>query len=340
MAIKVGINGFGRIGRSVLRAAKLIRKSDFDFVAINDLTDPEKLSTVLKYDSVHGTYPGEISISNGNLSVDGDIIKMVSERNPVDLPWGELDVDFVIEATGLFRERKQLEGHLDAGAKKVILTVPPKDDIDATIVLGVNDDTLTGEEKIISNASCTTNCAATVTKVIHEAFDIKRGFLSTIHAYTMDQKLLDYPHKDMRRARAASLSIIPTSTGAAKTLGVVLPSLAGKVDGMSFRVPIPDGSIVDLIFEVNKSTTVEEINKVMKEATEKEMKGYIEYTEDPIVSVDIKGNIHSAIFDSELTRAMDPNFIKVSAWYDNEMGYACRVVDLISKISELSGAAS
>ncbi|TFB12494.1 type I glyceraldehyde-3-phosphate dehydrogenase [Candidatus Marinimicrobia bacterium MT.SAG.3] len=340
MAIKIGINGFGRIGRSVLRAAKLIRKSDFDFVAINDLTDAEKLSTVLKYDSVHGTYPGEISISNGNLSVDGDIIKMVSERNPADLPWGELDVDFVIEATGLFRERKQLEGHLDAGAKKVILTVPPKDDIDATIVLGVNDDTLTGEEKIISNASCTTNCAATVTKVIHEAFDIKRGYLSTIHAYTMDQKLLDYPHKDMRRARAASLSIIPTSTGAAKTLGVVLPSLAGKIDGMSFRVPIPDGSIVDLIFEVNKSTTVEEINKVMKEATEKEMKGYIEYTEDPIVSVDIKGNIHSAIFDSELTRAMDPNFIKVSAWYDNEMGYACRVVDLISKMDELSGAAS
>ena len=340
MAIKIGINGFGRIGRSVLRAAKLIRKSDFDFVAINDLTDAEKLSTVLKYDSVHGTYPGEISISNGNLSVDGDIIKMVSERNPADLPWGELDVDFVIEATGLFRERKQLEGHLNAGAKKVILTVPPKDDIDATIVLGVNDDTLTGEEKIISNASCTTNCAATVTKVIHEAFDIKRGYLSTIHAYTMDQKLLDYPHKDMRRARAASLSIIPTSTGAAKTLGVVLPSLAGKIDGMSFRVPIPDGSIVDLIFEVNKSTTVEEINRVMKEATENDMMGYIEYTEDPIVSVDIKGNIHSAIFDSQLTRAMDPNFIKVSAWYDNEMGYACRVVDLISKISELSGAAS
>ena len=340
MAIKIGINGFGRIGRSVLRAAKLIRKSDFDFVAINDLTDAEKLSTVLKYDSVHGTYPGEISISNGNLSVDGDIIKMVSERNPADLPWGELDVDFVIEATGLFRERKQLEGHLNAGAKKVILTVPPKDDIDATIVLGVNDDTLTGEEKIISNASCTTNCAATVTKVIHEAFDIKRGYLSTIHAYTMDQKLLDYPHKDMRRARAASLSIIPTSTGAAKTLGVVLPSLAGKIDGMSFRVPIPDGSIVDLIFEVNKPTTVEEINRVMKEATENDMMGYIEYTEDPIVSVDIQGNIHSAIFDSQLTRAMDPNFIKVSAWYDNEMGYACRVVDLISKISELSGAAS
>ena len=340
MAIKIGINGFGRIGRSVLRAAKLIRKSDFDFVAINDLTDAEKLSTVLKYDSVHGTYPGEISISNGNLSVDGDIIKMVSERNPADLPWGELEVDFVIEATGLFRERKQLEGHLNAGAKKVILTVPPKDDIDATIVLGVNDDTLTGEEKIISNASCTTNCAATVTKVIHEAFDIKRGYLSTIHAYTMDQKLLDYPHKDMRRARAASLSIIPTSTGAAKTLGVVLPSLAGKVDGMSFRVPIPDGSIVDLIFEVNKPTTVEEINRVMKEATENDMMGYIEYTEDPIVSVDIKGNIHSAIFDSQLTRAMDPNFIKVSAWYDNEMGYACRVVDLISKMDELSGAAS
>ena len=339
MAIKVAINGFGRIGRSVLRAAKLIRKADFDFVAINDLTDPEKLSTVLKYDSVHGKYPGEISISNGNLSVDGDIIKMVSERNPADLPWGELDVDYVIEATGLFRERKSLEGHLNAGAKKVILTVPPKDDIDATIVLGVNDDILTGEEKIISNASCTTNCAATVTKVIHEAFDIKRGFLSTIHAYTMDQKLLDYPHKDMRRARAASLSIIPTSTGAAKTLGVVLPSLAGKVDGMSFRVPIPDGSIVDLIFEVNKPTSVKEINSVMKEATENDMKGYIEYTEDPIVSVDIKGNIHSAVFDSELTRAMDPNFIKVSAWYDNEMGYACRVVDLISKMNELSGAA-
>ncbi len=340
MAIKVAINGFGRIGRSVMRAAKLIRKADFDFVAINDLTDPEKLSTVLKYDSVHGTYPGDISIKDGNLSVDGDVIKMVSEREPADLPWGELDVDFVIESTGLFRERAQLEGHLSAGAKKVILTVPPKDDIDATIVLGVNDDILTGEEKIISNASCTTNCAATVTKVIHEAFNIKRGFLSTIHAYTMDQKLLDYPHKDMRRARAASLSIIPTSTGAAKTLGVVLPSLAGKIDGMSFRVPIPDGSIVDLIFEIEKATTVEEINKVMKEATENGMHGLVEYTEDPIVSVDIKGNIYSAVFDAELTRALDPNFIKVSAWYDNEMGYACRVVDLVLKMNELSGVSS
>ena len=340
MAINIGINGFGRIGRSVLRAAKLIRKADFDFVAINDLTDPEKLSTVLKYDSVHGKYPGEISIKDGNLSVDGDVIKMVSQRNPEDLPWGELDVDFVIESTGLFRERAQLEGHLRAGAKKVILTVPPKDDIDATIVLGVNEDTLTGKEKIVSNASCTTNCAATVTKVIHEAFNIKRGYLSTIHAYTMDQKLLDYPHKDMRRARAAVLSIIPTSTGAAKTLGVVLPSLAGKIDGMSFRVPIPDGSIVDLVLEVEKSTTVEEINRVMKEATENSMKGYVQYTEDPIVSVDIKGNIYSAIFDAELTRAMDPNFIKVSAWYDNEMGYACRVVDLVLKMNELSEAAS
>jgi len=340
VSIKVAINGFGRIGRSVMRAAKLIRKADFDFVAINDLTDPEKLSTVLKYDSVHGTYQGEISIKDGNLSVDGDVIKMLSERKPADLPWGELEVDFVIEATGLFRERAQLEEHLNAGAKKVILTVPPKDEIDATIVLGVNGDILTGEEKIISNASCTTNCAATVTKVIHEAFTIKKGFLSTIHAYTMDQKLLDSPHKDMRRARAASLSIIPTSTGAAKTLGVVLPSLAGKIDGMSFRVPIPDGSIVDLIFEIEKATTVEEINKVMKEATENRLEGLVEYTTDPIVSVDIKGNIHSAIFDAELTRAMDPNFIKISAWYDNEMGYACRVVDLILKMNELSKAAS
>ena len=340
MAIKVAVNGFGRIGRSVLRAAKLIRKADFDFVAINDLADPEKLSTVLKYDSVHGTYPGEISIKDGNLSVDGEVIKMLSERKPADLPWGELEVDFVIEATGLFRERAQLEEHLNAGAKKVILTVPPKDEIDATIVLGVNGDILTGEEKIISNASCTTNCAATVTKVIHEAFTIKKGFLSTIHAYTMDQKLLDYPHRDMRRARAAVLSIIPTSTGAAKTLGVVLPDLAGKVDGMSFRVPIPDGSIVDLIFVIEKATTVEEINKVMKEATDNGMEGLVEYTTDPIVSVDIKGNIHSAIFDAELTRAMDPHFIKISAWYDNEMGYACRVVDLILKMNELSEAAS
>ena len=336
MAIKVAVNGFGRIGRSVVRAAKLIRKADFDFVAINDLNDPEKLSTVLKYDSVHGTYPGEISIKDGNLSVDGNVIKMLSERKPSDLPWGELEVDFVIEATGLFRERAQLEEHLNAGAKKVILTVPPKDEIDATIVLGVNGDILTGEEKIISNASCTTNCAATVTKVIHEAFTIRKGFLSTIHAYTMDQKLLDYPHKDMRRARAASLSIIPTSTGAAKTMGVVIPDLAGKVDGMSFRVPIPDGSIVDLIFVIEKATTIEEINKVMKEATENGMKGLVEYTTDPIVSVDIKGNIHSAIFDAELTRALDPNFIKISAWYDNEMGYACRVVDLILKMNELS----
>jgi len=340
MAIKVGINGFGRIGRSVMRAAKLIRKADFDFVAINDLADPAKLCTVLKYDSVHGTYDGEVSISDGNLLVDGDEIRMVSEKNPADLPWGELDTDFVIESTGLFRERKELEGHLNAGAKKVILTVPPKDDIDATIVLGVNDDTLTGEEKIVSNASCTTNCAATVTKVIHEAFNIEKGFLSTIHAYTMDQKLLDYPHKDMRRARAASLSIIPTSTGAAKTLGVVLPDLQGKIDGMSFRVPVPDGSIVDLIFVVEKSTSVNEINEVMKEASENSMKGLVQYTEDPIVSVDIKGNIYSAVFDAELTRVMDPNFIKVSAWYDNEMGYACRVVDLITKMHELSGRGS
>lgn len=336
MAIKVGINGFGRIGRSVMRAAKLIRKADFDFVAINDLTDPSKLCTVLKYDSVHGTYPGEVKIDNGDLSVEGDKIKMVSERDPANLPWGELGVEIVVESTGLFRERSQLEKHLSAGAKKVILTVPPKDDIDATIVLGVNDDILTGEEKIVSNASCTTNCAATVTKVIHEAFNIKKGFLSTIHAYTMDQKLLDHPHPDMRRARAASLSIIPTSTGAAKTLGVVLPSLAGKIDGMSFRVPIPDGSIVDLILEIEKPTTVEEINKVMKEAAEGEMKGIIEYTEDPIVSVDITGNVNSAIFDAGLTRAMDAKFIKVSAWYDNEMGYACRVVDLITKLHSLS----
>lgn len=336
MAIKVGINGFGRIGRSVMRAAKLIRKADFDFVAINDLADPSKLCTVLKYDSVHGTYPGDVIIDNGDLSVEGDKIKMVSETDPANLPWGELGVEIVVESTGLFRDRSQLEKHLSAGAKKVILTVPPKDDIDATIVLGVNDDILTGEEKIVSNASCTTNCAASVTKVIHEAFNIKKGFLSTIHAYTMDQKLLDYPHPDMRRARAASLSIIPTSTGAAKTLGVVLPSLAGKIDGMSFRVPIPDGSIVDLIFVIEKPTTVEEINKVMKEAAEGEMKGIIEYTEDPIVSVDITGNVNSAIFDAGLTRAMDEKFIKVSAWYDNEMGYACRVVDLITKLHSLS----
>lgn len=340
MAIKVGISGFGRIGRSVLRAAKLIRKADFDFVAINDLADPAKLSTVLKYDSVHGTYQGEVSISDGNLLVDGDEIIMLSQKNPADLPWGEFDTDFVIESTGLFRQREELEGHLNAGAKKVILTVPPKDEIDATIVLGVNDDTLTGEERIVSNASCTTNCAATVTKVIHEAFNIEKGFLSTIHAYTMDQKLLDYPHKDMRRARAASLSIIPTSTGAAETLGVVLPDLQGKIEGMSFRVPIPDGSIVDLIFVVEKSATVNEINEIMKEAAENSMKGLIQYTEDPIVSVDIKGNVHSAIFDAELTRAMDANFIKVSAWYDNEMGYACRVVDLITKMHDLSGGGS
>ena len=265
--IRVAINGFGRIGRSVVRAAKKM-DANINFVAINDLVEPSNLATVLKYDSVHGIYPGKIeTVGKDVLKVDGDHIKWLSVKDPQKLPWKDLEIDIVIESTGIFRYRKDLESHIDAGAKKVILTVPPKDELDSTIVLGVNNSTLKGDEKIVSNASCTTNCAGVLCKPIQDNFGIKEGYLVTVHAFTMDQRLLDYPHADMRRARAASQSIIPTSTGAAKTLGQVIPDLRGKIDGMAYRVPVPDGSVVDLALELESKATVDDINKVMKEAS-------------------------------------------------------------------------
>ncbi len=330
--IRVAINGFGRIGRSVVRAAKKMN-ADINFVAINDLVEPDKLATVLKYDSVHGIYPGSIEVVDGDvLKVDNDHIKCLSIKDIGDLPWDELDIDIVIESTGVFRHREHLEKHINAGAKRAVLTVPPKDELDATVVLGVNDHILTGEEKIVSNASCTTNCAATLCKPIQDNFGIKEGFLITVHAFTMDQRLLDYPHADMRRARAASQSIIPTSTGAAKVLGQVIPELNGKIDGMAYRVPVPDGSVVDLALELDSNVTVDDIDKVMKEASETYLKHHLQYSTEPIVSVDIIGNPYSGIYDAPLTRVVKDNFIKITGWYDNESGYANRVVDLVRKM--------
>jgi len=330
--VRVAINGFGRIGRSVVRAAKKM-KANINFVAINDLVEPDKLATVLKYDSVHGIYSGKIeTINQSVLKVDGDHIKCISVKDPKKLPWSELDIDVVIESTGIFRYRKDLENHIEAGAKKVVLTVPPKDSLDATVVLGVNDDKLTGNETIVSNASCTTNCAGVLCKPIQDNFGIKEGYLITVHAFTMDQRLLDYPHSDMRRARAASLSIIPTSTGAAKTLGEVIPDLKDKIDGIAYRVPVPDGSVVDMALELESKVTVNDINDVMKEASETYLKKHLQYSTEPIVSVDIIGNPYSGIYDAPLTRVIKDNFIKITGWYDNESGYANRVVDLVQKI--------
>jgi len=330
--IRVAINGFGRIGRSVVRAAKKMN-ADINFVAINDLVEPDKLATVLKYDSVHGIYPGSIEVINGDiLTVDNDHMKCLSIKDPKDLPWSELEIDVVIESTGLFRYRKDLEKHISAGAKRAILTVPPKDELDATIVLGVNDHILSGNEKIISNASCTTNCAAALCKPIQDNFGIKQGYLITVHAFTMDQRLLDYPHADMRRARAASQSIIPTSTGAAKTLGQVIPDLKDKIDGIAYRVPVPDGSVVDMALELESDVTIDDINNVMKEASNTYLKHHLQYSTEPIVSVDIIGNPYSGIYDAPLTRVVKNNFIKITGWYDNESGYANRVVDLTRKM--------
>ena len=333
--IRVAINGFGRIGRSVVRAAKKM-DANINFVAINDLVEPSNLATVLKYDSVHGIYPGKIeTVGKDVLKVDGDHIKCLSVKDPEKLPWKDLEIDIVIESTGIFRYRKDLESHIDAGAKKVILTVPPKDELDSTIVLGVNDSTLKGDEKIVSNASCTTNCAGVLCKPIQDNFGIKEGYLVTVHAFTMDQRLLDYPHADMRRARAASQSIIPTSTGAAKTLGQVIPDLRGKIDGMAYRVPVPDGSVVDLALELESKATVDDINKVMKEASKTYLKDLLQYSTEPIVSVDIIGNPYSGIYDAPLTRVIKDNFIKITGWYDNESGYANRVVDLAKELGRI-----
>ncbi|MBN2406304.1 MAG: type I glyceraldehyde-3-phosphate dehydrogenase [Elusimicrobia bacterium] len=333
MAINVAINGFGRIGRQVLK--RMTETGGFEVKAINDLTDAKTLAHLLKYDSVHGRFPGQVQAKEASIVVNGKEIKILSMRDPAELPWKDMGVDFVLESTGVFRKKEQIMKHVAAGAKKVLLSVPAKDEIDATVVLGVNDDTIKPEHKIISNASCTTNCFAPLVKVLHETFGVVRGLLTTIHGYTNDQSILDLPHSDLRRARAAAVNIIPTSTGAAKAVGKVIPELKGKLDGMAMRVPVTDGSIVDFAVELKKKVTAEDINKAMKEAAQGALKGILEYTEDPIVSSDIVGNPASSIFDAQLTSVIDGNFAKVVSWYDNEWGYSCRCVDLFKKMADI-----
>jgi glyceraldehyde 3-phosphate dehydrogenase len=333
MSIRVAINGFGRIGRLVFKAAQT--DNDVEVVAINDLTDANTLAHLLKYDSVHGRYPEKVSVE-GDYLVAGNLkVKVIAERDPAKLPWKDFNIDVVVESTGVFRQRAQLENHLNQGAKKVVLTVPAKDEIDNTIVLGVNNADLKSTDKIVSNASCTTNCLAPVVKVLHDNFGIIKGVMTTIHGYTNDQRLLDLPHKDLRRARAAAVSMIPTTTGAARAVGKVIPDLNGKLDGGSIRVPVSDGSIVDLVAIVDKSTSADEVNAAMKKAAEGEMKGILEYCEDPIVSVDVVGNPHSSIFDSQLTSVMDGNLVKVFSWYDNEWGYSNRTLDLLKIVADM-----
>ena len=333
MAVRIGINGFGRIGRNVFRI--LNQREDLEVVAINDLTDTKTLAHLLRYDTVAGRFDGQVEVGDGTMTVDGKEIRTLAERDPAALPWGDLGVDFVVEATGIFRSRAQCQMHIDAGAKKVVLTVPPKDEIDNMVVLGVNCDTLTADHKIVSNASCTTNCLAPLAKVLHDSFGIKRGLMNTIHAYTNDQRILDLPHNDLRRARAAAQNIIPTSTGAARAVGKVLPALNGKLDGMSMRVPVPCGSVVGLVAEVEKTVTIEEVNAAVKAAADGPLQGILQYSEDPLVSSDILGNSYSSVFDSLSTMVMDNNMVKVVSWYDNEWGYSNRVCDLIAKAAAL-----
>ncbi|OIO99693.1 MAG: type I glyceraldehyde-3-phosphate dehydrogenase [Bacteroidetes bacterium CG2_30_32_10] len=331
--IKLAINGFGRIGRVSFRA--LMKHNDIDVVAINDLTDCATLAHLLKYDSVHGKFPGEVSADGDFLVVNGKRIRIYAEKDPANLPWKDLGVSVVLECTGVFRNREKMGKHIQAGAKKVILSVPADNstDVDLTVVLGVNDDKIKPEHQFISNASCTTNCLAPIAKVLNDNFGIVRGLMNTIHSYTNDQVILDFPHKDLRRARAAAMSIIPTKTGAAKAVGLVIPELDKKLDGFSMRVPTPDGSVVDLTCELSKNVTKEEINAAMKKAADGPMKGILEYCIDPIVSTDIIGNTHSSIFDSLLTQVINGNFVKVVSWYDNEVGYSNRLVDLVKRIA-------
>ncbi len=330
--IKVGINGFGRIGRLTYRA--LLAKSNVEVVAINDLTDAKTLAHLLKYDSVHGKFPGEVMVDGDSMIVNGNRFKVMAERDPANLPWAALGVDIVVECTGIFRTREKMNKHLAAGAKKVLLSVPSdnKEDVDATIVLGVNDNTLTSDMKLISNASCTTNCLAPIAKVLNDSFGIRKGLMNTIHSYTNDQIILDAPHKDLRRARAAAVSIIPTKTGAAKAIGLVIPALEGKMDGFAVRVPTPDGSIVDLTCELERSVTRDEIHAAMKAAADGPMKGVLQYLDEPLVSCDIIGNPHSSIYDSELTKVLGGNLVKVISWYDNESGYSQRLADLVVRM--------
>ncbi|MCB0952547.1 MAG: type I glyceraldehyde-3-phosphate dehydrogenase [Microthrixaceae bacterium] len=336
MTVRIGINGFGRIGRNFFRAAKA-RGADIDFVAVNDLGSLETMALLLKRDSVAGTYPGEIEVVDGGINVDGDVLKVVSHRDPKDIPWGDLGVDVVIESTGIFADRDKAAAHLDGGAPRVIVSAPASG-ADATFVVGVNDDTFDPENHIVvSNASCTTNCFVPLIKVLDDAFGVEKGLMNTIHAYTGDQSLVDGPHKDPRRARAAAINIVPTSTGAARATGLVLQSMQGKLDGTSLRVPVPTGSITDFVGVLNQDVTVEQVNEAFKAAaSEGPLKGILQYTEEPLVSSDIVGSPYSSIFDSGLTMAMG-NLVKVLSWYDNEAGYSNRLVDLALKVGAANG---
>jgi len=331
MAIKVGINGFGRIGRSVFRI--ISDREDMEVVAINDLFENEQLAYLLKYDTVMGIFDKEVTADKDNMTVGNQRVVMTEHRDPAEIPWKDLGVQIVIESTGVFRNREPLEKHLSAGAKKVILTVPAKEEIDATIVIGVNDEQLKPEHRIVSNASCTTNCLAPIAKILDDAFGLEEGFITTVHAYTNDQRLADVPHKDFRRSRAAGENIIPTTTGAAKAVGKVLPQLKGKLDGLAMRVPVPDGSIVDLVCRLSKKASREDINAAVQKAAAGPMQRIVEYSEAPLVSSDIIGNTHSSIFDALSTSSMQDGYARVVSWYDNEWGYSNRVVDLIGMLA-------
>jgi glyceraldehyde 3-phosphate dehydrogenase len=330
MAIRVGINGFGRIGRNFFRA-QLERKADIEIVAANDLGDQATMAHLLKYDSNLGPFPAEVELGDGVIRAGGEEVKLFSERDPGAIPWGDVGVDVVLESTGFFAKRDGAQKHLDAGAKKVVISAPATDP-DITLVLGVNDgDYDKGAHHIVSNASCTTNCVAPMAKVLHDAFTIEQGFMTTIHAYTNDQRVLDLPHEDIRRARAAAINLIPTSTGAARAIGLVLPELKGKIDGISMRAPVPTGSVTDLVVRVGRETTVDEVKEAFRTAAAGPLEAYLQYTEDPIVSTDIQKSPFSCIFDSELTM-VNGTMVKVFGWYDNEWGYSCRLVDLMGKL--------
>jgi glyceraldehyde 3-phosphate dehydrogenase len=332
---KIAINGFGRIGRTIMRIAKL--REHYDVVAVNDLASPDQLAYAFKYDSIHGTYPGTVKIHGDTMIIDGDPFKVLNEKDPAKLPWKELAVDYVIESSGMFRTLPDLNKHLDAGARRLILTVPAKDELEAMLVTGVNDHVVTDASRIISNASCTTNCAAPLAKVLHENFGIRRGLLTTVHAYTSSQRLIDSPHKDKRRSRNAATNIVPTSTGAARAIGIVLPELAGKLDGLAMRVPVADGSLVDLTVELEQAVTVETVNAAMAKAAAGPLRNILAYSEEAIVSTDIIGDSHSSIFDSLLTQVMEDTMVKVISWYDNEWGYSTRVEELIGRLAKMDG---
>ena len=329
---RVAINGFGRIGRRFFRLA-IDRKYPFEIVAINDLTDVKTLAHLLKYDSAHGTFSADVQADGNDLVVNGTRIKILAHKDPAQLPWKELNVDIAVESTGIFTDREPAMKHITAGARRVAISAPAKDE-DITVCIGINDDKLKPEHKIISNASCTTNCLAPVAKVLHEKFGIAHGLMTTIHSYTNDQRILDLPHKDLRRARAAALSMIPTSTGAAKAIGLVMPELKGKLNGYAVRVPTPNVSLVDFTCTVKKATTVEEVNSALRAAAQGPLKGILGYVTDPLVSIDYNGDTHSSSVDAELTSVVDGTMVKVVAWYDNETGYSCRLADLVAKLAQ------